>query len=334
LRGVLLAFNRAEQGTNVEMRTWNPQVYNAIGVYPQDSLQVSETASRGTIYKVNANVYMVAVTATDSQSFGSQRRGGGSVQRVGLLARIAPLELTTKASLTTRGNVKLSGNAAVDGRDHTPNNSWAQCGAPNSGMPGILVPPSASVDVNGSAAVYGNPTIQRDSTINAATFTQFGSTTYDQLAASAPIQFAGNQNLQTQPVVTNGVCNHTDPTNWGDGIDRASPCGNYFPVIHVAGDLTLNGSQGQGILLVDGDLSIQGSYEWFGVVIAKGKVKTAGGGNTSAHFWGAIMAENVDLDINSITGNAVLNYSACAIATVLQWTSFVTPMRSRSFVGL
>jgi hypothetical protein len=334
LRGVLLAFNRAEEGTNAEMRMWNPQLYNQVAVYPQDSLQVVESASRGTIYKVNKNVYMVAITATDSQNFGAERRSGGAVQRVGLLARIAPLELNSRASLTTRGNVKLSGNAAVDGRDHTPNDSWSQCNPPDSGMAGILVPPTSTVDINGNAGIYGNPTIKRDSTINASTFTQFGATTYDQLAASAPIQFVGNQNLQTAPVVTNGVCDHTSNTNWGDGQNRAAPCGNYFPIIHVAGDLKLNGTQGQGILLVDGDLSVQGSYEWFGVVIAKGSVKTAGGGNTTAHFFGAIMAENVDLDIESITGNAVLNYSACAIATVLNLTSFVAPMRSRGFVGL
>jgi hypothetical protein len=334
LRGVLLAFNRAEQGTHAEIRVWDPPVYNTIGTYPQDSLQVVESASRGTIYKVNSNVYMVSVIGTDSQGVGSQRRGGGAVQRVSLLARLVTLELNTRASLTTRGNIKLSGNAAVDGNDHTPNASWDQCAAPGPALAGVLVPPSSNVNTNGNAEVLGTPPIQRDSTINASTFTQFGSRTYDQLAASAGIQFAGNQSLSTAPVVTGGVCNRTIPTNWGDGMNRLSPCGSYFPIIHVAGNVTLNGTQGQGILLVDGDLSVQGSYEWFGVVIAKGAVKTAGGGTGQGHFWGAIMAENVDLDINSVTGNAVLNYSACAIAAVLQATSSAAPMRSRGFTGL
>jgi hypothetical protein len=334
LRGVLLAFNRAEQGTHAEIRVWDPPVYNKIGTYPLDSLQVVESASRGTIYKVNSNVYMVSVIGTDSQGVGSQRRGGGAVQRVSLLARIVPFEFNAKASLTTRGNIKLSGNAAVDGNDHTPNASWDQCDAPGAPLAGVRVPPSTNVNTSGNAEVLGTPPIDRDSTITPETFTQFGSRTYDQLAASAPIQFTGNQSLSTAPVVTGGVCNRTSPTNWGDGMDRSAPCGSYFPIIHVAGNLTLNGTQGQGILLVDGDLSVQGSYEWFGVVIAKGAVKTAGGGTGQGHFWGAIMAENVDLDINSVTGNAVLNYSACAIAAVLQATSSAAPMRSRGFTGL
>jgi hypothetical protein len=43
------------------------------------------------------------------------------------------------------------------------------------------------------------------------------------------------------------------------------------------------------------------------------------------------LAQNVDLNIQSITGNAVLN---CAVEEVLRWTSPVTPTRSRSFVQL
>ena len=97
---------------------------------------------------------------------------------------------------------------------------------------------------------------------------------------------------------------------------KEGPCGNYFPVIHVAGDVTLNSTQGQGLLLVDADLCVQGSFEWFGVVIVKGSLKTAGGGATGAHFWGMVIAANVDLDIESLTGNAVLNYSQCAIDQV------------------
>jgi hypothetical protein len=123
-------------------------------------------------------------------------------------------------------------------------------------------------------------------------------------------------------------------TNWGDGVNRNAACGNYFPIIHVAGDLRLNNVQGQGILLVDGDLDVQGSYEWFGIVIIKGSLKTAGGGSTDAHFWGMVMAQNVDVELQNLSGKATLNYSRCAILQVLEATGTAALARSRGFAVL
>jgi hypothetical protein len=119
--------------------------------------------------------------------------------------------------------------------------------------------------------------------------------------------------------------------NWGDGMNPASECGNYFPIVHISGDATLNGDQGQGILLVDGDLSIQGAYQYFGIVLVKGSLKTAGTGGDIAHFWGAVMAENVDIETNNLSGSATLNYSKCAITQALNMTGVVAPDRSRSW---
>jgi len=100
------------------------------------------------------------------------------------------------------------------------------------------------------------------------------------------------------------------------------------------GTVTLNNVQGQGILLVDGDLNIQGSYQFFGIVIVQGDLKTAGGGSTDAHFWGGVMAKNADLSEQNLSGKATLNYSSCSINTVLQATSPISQMRSRGWVAL
>ena len=106
------------------------------------------------------------------------------------------------------------------------------------------------------------------------------------------------------------------------------------PIVHIAGSVTLNGDQGQGILLVDGDLEVQGSYEFFGIVIVLGDLKTAGGGATAAHFWGGVMARNADLSVQNLSGKATLNYSKCAITQALQNTSVTAQMRSRGWVQL
>jgi len=141
-------------------------------------------------------------------------------------------------------------------------------------------------------------------------------------------------NYKIQPVSVGGVCSQNVLTNWGDGMNPTQPCGSYFPIIHIAGDATLNGDQGQGVLLVDGDLDIQGSFVFYGIVLVQGSLKTAGGGSTDAHFYGAVMASNVDLELNSLSGNATLQYSKCAVTNAMEGTQVVTPVRSRAWAQL
>ncbi|HYX81412.1 MAG TPA: hypothetical protein VE714_03400, partial [Gemmatimonadales bacterium] len=69
-------------------------------------------------------------------------------------------------------------------------------------------------------------------------------------------------------------------------------------------------------------------------LIVQGDLKTAGGGSTDAHFWGGVMAKNADLSVQSLTGNATLNYSSCSILMALQATSAISMMRSRGWTQL
>ncbi|HXF96770.1 MAG TPA: hypothetical protein VNI61_11785 [Gemmatimonadales bacterium] len=324
------AFARAEGAANDEFRQWKAEEHNARRTYPNDPLPVNRGRATGTVYKLNRHLYAIDMTAMDTIS----ARGRGARRRLLVLGRIRPLALEMKASLTTKGGVKLQGNAAVDGNDHTPNASWSSCAPPDTNKAGIRTPNPGTVTTGGNAVVDGEPPVLGDPSVKDSTFNVFGDVTYADLAARATIRFVGDQNLTTQPVAVGSACDKTVRTNWGDGLNRAAPCGSYFPIIHVAGNLTLNTVQGQGILLVDGDLSVQGSYEWFGVVIVKGSLKTAGGGSTDAHFWGMVMAENVDLELQNISGNATLNYSKCAIVEALEWTGLAALMRSRGFVQL
>ena len=165
------------------------------------------------------------------------------------------------------------------------------------------------------------------------TFNVFGGATFAQLAARANITVPAG-NYSTAPVVNGGVCDKTVLTNWGDGMNPLGACANYFPIIHATGTITLNNTQGQGILLVDGDLNVQGSYQFFGIVVIQGDLKTAGGGSTDAHFWGGVMAKNADLSVQNLSGKATLNYSSCSINAVLQATSPISMMRSRGWVQL
>jgi hypothetical protein len=66
-------------------------------------------------------------------------------------------------------------------------------------------------------------------------------------------------------------------------------------------------------------------------VIVKGRLKTTG---TGGHFNGGVVAANIDLDQNSILGNAVITYSSCAVTKALTATAGGAPLRERSWVNL
>jgi hypothetical protein len=339
------SFGSAEMGLNEVLRLWKPQIINKIATYPRDSVRVplagndSLTPDRsgvfgGYIYKLNDQVYLVDITARDRQS---QRgvAGGGARQRLGQLVRIRIVDFKIGAALTTRAGVDLKGNALVNGRDTVPQ-GWNSANCDTIGdttKAGVRTPDPTQVTTQRPGQLYGNPPVNGDTSVSTGTFTQFGDVSYASIAAAANIQLSGG-NYKVQPSLLGGACDVNDNLNWGDGMNPTQPCGSYFPIIHIAGNATLNGDQGQGVLLVDGDLDVQGSFVFYGIVLVQGALKTAGGGSTDAHFYGAVMARNVSLELNTLTGNATLQYSKCAVTNAMEGTQVSTPVRSRGWAQL
>lgn len=332
------SFGLAEVGVGQQVASWNPDVNNVLQIFPAAQLAVAgatQTGSYGgSIRKLNPNLYLIDITAQDSTSFRSGLRSAssGARQRVGLLARIKPLEMDIQASLTTQGDVVLKGTSSVDGTDQLPP-GWNDCDPAGAPAAGIRLD-EGTVTVQGAATVAGIPPVRNDTAVNSSTFTQFGDVSYAQLAARATITLPGGT-YKTQPTLNGlGACDKANLTNWGDGMNHTAPCGSYFPVIHITGSAVLNGVQGQGVLLVDGDLTVQGSYQFFGITIVSGALATAGGGATDAHFWGSVMAQNVNLELQGVSGKATLSYSKCAIIQALQMTGTVVPLVSRGWAQL
>ncbi len=138
-------------------------------------------------------------------------------------------------------------------------------------------------------------------------------------------------NYRIEPTLVDGECNIGDQDNWGDPFDAASPCFEYFPIVYAPGNVTLNGRYGQGLLLVEGDLNVQGGLQFYGIVIVKGRLRTTG---TGGHFNGGVMAANVDLDQNNVLGNAIINYSNCAVLRAIANASPGAMLRSRAWLQL
>lgn len=339
-RRVMTSFGVAEAGIQERVISWDPSSMNRIKQYPESSVVWPTTGApggtgsySGSYYRLGPNVFLLDVTGQDARTAsGAVATGGGARQRVGLIARIAPIEFGIRASLTTQGGVSVGGNAEIDGSDQIPT-GWASCDPPGPAQAGVR-DNGGTVGTSGAGTVQGNPPVVNDPTISAGTFTTFGGSTYAQLAARATITHPGG-NINTMPSFrADGSCNKGDINNWGDPHNPLSACGNYFPIIHVTGNVFVNTEQGQGILLVDGDLTVNGSWDFYGIVIILGDLKTAGGGTADAHFWGGVMARNADLSTQNLNGHATLNFSSCSILAALQAQSPISPMRQRGWVQL
>jgi len=347
------SFGVAEGAANSIIGHWDAQTYNSIRTYPLDSVRIppvsADTISpshtgryAGYIYRLNQEQYLIDITGQDSSSLRGGaallRRGGGGRERIGLLAKIKPLVIDIRASLTSGRGDALSGNAAISGYDHIPA-GWSTCNPLDSvanGKAGIRTDTSQAVSAGGNSSIVGTPPVIKDPNITDSTFSKYGDVNYSQLVARATWNLNG-QNFSNNigPVETNGQCDRTVSTNWGDGVNPAGKCGSYFPIVHLLGDATINGVQGQGILLVDGSLSVQGGFQWFGITIVRGTLKTSGGGSEDAHFWGATMVQDSTVvGNNQVTGHANILYSKCAVIKALDQTGVVALMRSRGWVQL
>ena len=65
--------------------------------------------------------------------------------------------------------------------------------------------------------------------------------------------------------------------NWGSPSDPAGPCGGHRPVVAAQDDLELLGGEGQGVLMVPGDLRLTAAARYEGLVLVGGDLVVEGG---------------------------------------------------------
>jgi hypothetical protein len=251
------------------------------------------------------------------------------------LVRLVTPALLVRGGLSAIGRITVTGNATVSGNDTTPP-TWTGAGVdcpPEADKPGVVY--NGTLTQNGSSVITGNPPKQADPTMDSTNM--LGGTAFDKLKALRTLTLTSNIS-GIGPALTNAVpptCNTAVQTNWGAPTDPTSPCFGYFPIIYHYGDLSLSGQgSGQGILLVEGSLNVQGQISFYGPVIATGAVNVRGTGTDDVKFYGGIVASDVQLDDNRLSGNATVLYSSCANRRALQGSGVVTRLAQRGWMQL
>ncbi|HKO14649.1 MAG TPA: hypothetical protein VJU87_00320 [Gemmatimonadaceae bacterium] len=349
------ALAAAELGLNSVITSWTSARTNAIRVGASDSLADTTLAGGTTLKrrwrKLSPTMFWVLATA-------SSDGGNGQLPSQRSLSAVMHIEIPEfkiAGAVMSRGTTGASGNIQISGNDVNPSN-W-DCppeGSPTAAIAGNNTSTNVTTTggCNGGVCLTGTPQI-KDTALVADTmsFSNFGVFNYDSLTVLANKVFTtGTTFAQVAPTTTLSggslVCNTTDANNWGDTGHVAlgtvpGPCESYMPVVWLKGPTqswTINGNGGgQGILLVDGNLTLQGQFKWTGLIIVKGKVTMSGnGGNgsTGVKVTGAIMAMNRANAGDTFSGTGSVQFSRCVLQTVAGKFATAAPMKYRAWADV
>ena len=332
--GYTRAFGAAEAAMAAGVAQWNTGLFNGLAIG-------GSTTLNGTVPN-NGGTYTLTATRLNNELFLLRAVGadpnGTSQRQLASLTRLQRIAMAFNASLTTRGQLKIGGSSFLDGVDQSPS-GWSCPGFVPDTVAGIVTRDSTGISTSGCSnlsCVRGAPKVVNDPTITDSTFFKFGDLDWNELIAMATITYNGNTGPlnQVAPTLSGGLCNAGNLNNWGEpwrGAGTIAACAGYFPIIYVNGTLKLTGGRGQGILLVENDLEVQGGFEFYGPVIVRQQLSTQG---TGGHFNGGVMAANVSLDQSTVLGDAIITYSSCAVTNALNGNASGRLLATRSWADL
>lgn len=331
------AFAVSEFGLNSEISNWD-RSRNLPG-----GMAIGEIDSNQVYVAVGDTAWVKVTRLTDNSFFvlsdGQANIGNNmlaSRRRTSAFVRIAYPTISPNGAITAAGDVTVSGAARVSGYDTDP--AWTQCAAiPNDTVAAVAVPPGELVKY-GPLNILSTPEVLYDpAAADSNTYVRFGSESWNSLAANADVRLTnGNFTIGSDilPVGTATTCDTSLPMNWGEP-DRPGVvgCYGYYPIIYIDDDLEINSKgRGQGILLVNGDIRINGDFTFYGVVIAREDIEK---GNGTAQIFGAVFAANSTLgDPSTFVGTQDVFYSRCAIESALRGSAILTAVKERGWAQI
>ncbi len=239
------------------------------------------------------NIYLVTSTASSASA-------GKTLEAV--MTRIPPI--TVNAALHVEATTEIKGSSSVNGND--------ACGSSNVAGVATTLPVSPDpVDVGGASVVNGSP-----------------SETYNATPMDVPAMI--NDWMNSANYSYNYTSYKVDTgMHWGTPSGSSPYCTvNNVVYYNMNGtDLKLaGGTTGCGILLVNGNLELNGDFNWYGIIIVSGSVTMTGTGSTHTIRGAVIAGGSAEADL--VGGNTDILYCSTAISDqttnrslrMLSWT--------------
>jgi hypothetical protein len=330
------AFAVAEFGLNHEIAAWKrsrnlPAPSGmATGAIDSSSVFVAQgDTARVKVTRLNENTFWVV-------SVGRANIGNGQLEsqrQTHMLVRIAYPSINPGGAIVTAGDIDVKGSADITGKNTDPA-GWTQCPQiAGRDTFAISYAPGRTASIQKPNQVIGG-THADPAASDSNTYVRFGTESWQSLVAGADVTIPGG-NYSPEPTGTATTCDYSQQNNWGEpqrGAGAVLGCKDFFPIIYVEGSLHLNKGRGQGVLLVNGDVRLNGNFQWYGLIIARDDIVK---GNGTFDLWGSIMSRNADVtDNNSVTGNSSFKWSKCAVESALRGSAILTRTRERSWVQM
>jgi hypothetical protein len=308
-------------------------VESAIATWDREWNVVMQRGDRRTAPPTNleAASAITEIVRLDNQLFlvSSEGRSGPAHRIVRRYVALTVPEPTLRSAVALGGAATIEGTTHIDGTDRAPD-GWI-CADPESPVAGIATPDSALIATGGCSlgpCVNGSPPISADSALRElGTLLRVGDFDWTELALRANATVEGT--VSPRPSERDGVCDVEDQRNWGDPQRQGDGlCPNHFALVRAPGNLTIDGGRGQGILLVDGDLTIQGGFDFAGMVMVRGALHTGAAG---ARITGALAVAPADSSTLTTLRDLVAHFSRCAVHAAMLGSALPAPIAERSW---
>jgi hypothetical protein len=311
------AFADADAGLGDLVRQVRPGVA-ATTASPLDSTTLAGTTMvdrpwRGTIRRLGGRTLLLEVSA-----------GAGARVRLGRLAWLRPPEANPKAALSVGGTAWLGTDVVVSGRDSSV--GAPDCPSGDSAVAGVV---AGALTTAPGVILEGVPPVALRAAAESGLSAE-DQAIFDRLWALATTHPLPGE-VDANPDTVGPVCNQSASTNWGDPENRYGACASYRPAVAVSGDVSLSGV-GQGILLVDGNLSIPGGFRFDGLVMTTGGL-SIGASMSPVEIFGAVAAGRVGDGARPVS-LVTIRYSKCSIDNALMSVSEIVPLPSRGWKQL
>ena len=189
---------------------------------------------------------------------------------------------SSPATVYSKGDVTGNGSSlTVNGND--------ACGGGTALAP-IYTKDPATTNLNGSPTLSGSPSTPQHGNLDIDI-----SGYIDSLKANATTTLTADQDGATYGGASNYVTVYSDTNN---------PPNNQ--------GLKLQNVTGYGILLVEGDLTLGGGFQWNGLILATGSVTLNGGGG-GINIQGLVFTGTSTLTDVTINGGNVIGYDSCKV---------------------
>lgn len=330
------AFGAAEAGLSRALAAGRAGGWGALAV--GDSAVWSEALSSGAgrfdvmVLRLNGRLLLVRSTGADAS--------GGAQRVLGMVVRLGGEGIRLPAALVAGGTVEIGAASVIDGRDSDPP-GWAGCpGAGRDTVAGVALPSIADLiegpECAGLTCVTGAPPLAADPALRDSIPFGPGGTDHGRLvrwAGSVYPAVGGGAFVTPAPVGTDSSCDRSLSGNWGEpgrpGV--VAGCRSYFPVVYAAGDLTMLGGRGQGVLMVDGDLMLTGGAEFRGAVLVGGALRASGAGG---RVIGGVVAGGRGGGVAVRLEGLSVAFSSCALGLAGAVLAPAWPLPERSWAYL